>query len=78
MVNIPVRVQRKRTAGYKHPSNTRYCGRGTIYGNPFVVGEKTDYNSCFCPPDSPCHVDVLIERLVMMCAPREYFQMELI
>ena len=37
----PQYTQRKRISGYRHPPNTRYCGRGTIYGNPFVIGEIT-------------------------------------
>lgn len=35
-----VRVQRKRTLGWKNPPNTKYVGRGTKFGNPFKVGEK--------------------------------------
>lgn len=31
----PVRIQRKRTKGWKMPPNTIYVGRPTIYGNPF-------------------------------------------
>ena len=37
-MNIPKRIQRKRTKGYKNPPNTCYCGRGSKWGNPFVVG----------------------------------------
>lgn len=36
----PVRVQRKRTKGWKMPPNTIYVGRGSKFGNPF-----TFYNS---------------------------------
>lgn len=32
----PVRVQRKRTQGWKMPANTVYVGRPTKWGNPFV------------------------------------------
>lgn len=35
----PIRVQRKRTKGWKMPENTVYVGRPTIFGNPFKVGE---------------------------------------
>lgn len=35
----PVRVQRKRTKGWKMPENTIYVGRGSKWGNPFVVGD---------------------------------------
>ncbi len=34
----PVRVQRKRTKGWKMPPNTVYVGRGTKWGNPFAIG----------------------------------------
>jgi hypothetical protein len=34
---IPQRIQRKRVKGYKQPPNTRYCGRGTKFGNPFIL-----------------------------------------
>jgi hypothetical protein len=33
----PVRVQRKRTKGWKMPENTVYVGRGTKWGNPFKI-----------------------------------------
>lgn len=35
----PVRVQRRRTPGWRMPENTVYVGRGTPWGNPFVVGK---------------------------------------
>lgn len=31
----PVRVQRKRTKGWRMPENTVYVGRGSKWGNPF-------------------------------------------
>ncbi len=37
-VEKPVRVQRKRTKGWKSPENTIYVGRPSKWGNPFVVG----------------------------------------
>lgn len=33
--NLPCRIQRKRTAGWVQPDNTRYAGRPTQFGNPF-------------------------------------------
>jgi hypothetical protein len=36
---MPVRVQRKRTAGWRMPDATIYVGRPTIWGNPFTVGD---------------------------------------
>ena len=35
---MPIRIQRKRTKGWKMPPNTVYVGRPTKYGNPFTVG----------------------------------------
>ena len=32
-----VRIQRKRTAGWKTPANTKYVGRPTKWGNPFTI-----------------------------------------
>ena len=38
---MPHRVQRRRTKGWKKPENTVYVGRGSAWGNPFVVGEPS-------------------------------------
>ncbi len=38
---VPVRIQRKRTKGWKMPENTVYVGRKTKWGNPFRVGTST-------------------------------------
>ncbi len=35
----PVRIQRKRTKGWRMPENTVYVGRPSDWGNPFMVGE---------------------------------------
>jgi hypothetical protein len=35
---MPQRIQRKRTRGWRMPENAVYVGRGSIWGNPFVVG----------------------------------------
>lgn len=35
----PIRIQRKRTAGFKLPENTICVMRGTKFGNPFKVGK---------------------------------------
>jgi hypothetical protein len=35
----PVRIQRKRTKGWRMPPNTVFVGRPTQWGNPAVVGE---------------------------------------
>lgn len=36
----PCRIQRKRIKGWKMPENTVYVGRGSKWGNPYVVGGK--------------------------------------
>lgn len=36
---MPIRVQRKRTAGWRAPAGAKYVGRGTRYGNPWVIAE---------------------------------------
>lgn len=35
----PVRIQRKRIKGWRMPPNTIYVGRGTVWGNPYNVGQ---------------------------------------
>lgn len=35
---MPVRIQRKRTKGWRMPEGVVYVGRGTQWGNPFRVG----------------------------------------
>jgi len=34
----PKRIQRKRISGWHNPPSTRYCGRGTRWGNVFRIG----------------------------------------
>ena len=36
---MPVRIQRKRTKGWKMPPNTVYVGRPSFWGNPYAVGK---------------------------------------
>ncbi len=38
-MSTPVRVQRKRTKGWKMPPSTVYVGRPSRYGNQWWVGE---------------------------------------
>lgn len=42
----PIRIQRKRTKGWRMPVNTIYVGRPTRWGNPFVVGEHGNAQEC--------------------------------
>ncbi len=34
---MPIRIQRKRTKGWRMPPNTIYVGRPTKWGNPFTI-----------------------------------------
>jgi hypothetical protein len=43
---IPCRIRRKRTKGFKTPENTVYVGRGSKWGNPFVVGKDGTQEEC--------------------------------
>ena len=38
----PIRVQRRRTKGFKLPENTVCVNRGTRWGNPFIIGTHGD------------------------------------
>jgi hypothetical protein len=35
-MSYPVRIQRKRTPGWRMPAGTVYVGRGSRWGNPFT------------------------------------------
>lgn len=41
----PIRIQRKRTAGWKMPENTVVVTRGTKWGNPCVVNPRVAWGS---------------------------------
>lgn len=41
---MPIRVQRKRTKGWRMPDNTLYVGRPTKWGNPYLVGTQLASN----------------------------------
>lgn len=43
---MPVRIQRKRTKGWKMPPNTVSVTRPGKWGNPFVVGKDGDAAEC--------------------------------
>lgn len=36
---MPNRIQRRRTAGWRAPEGAKYVGRGTRWGNPWVIAE---------------------------------------
>jgi hypothetical protein len=39
----PVRVQRKRTKGWRMPENTVYVGRPGKWGNPYAIGDESAF-----------------------------------
>ena len=45
---MPIRIQRKRTKGWRMPEGAVYVGRPTKWGNPFRIGTPNgdDYMSC--------------------------------
>lgn len=43
---MPVRIQRRRTKGWKMPANTVFVGRPSSWGNPFVIGRDGDAATC--------------------------------
>lgn len=40
MGEMPVRIQRKRTKGWRMPEGAVYVGRPTTWGNPYLVGRR--------------------------------------
>jgi hypothetical protein len=40
---VPDRIQRSRAAGWRCPPNTRYVGRPTRFGNPFIGLHAAQY-----------------------------------
>jgi len=42
----PQRIQRKRSKGWRMPENTVYVGRGSRWGNPYVVGKDGTAKEC--------------------------------
>jgi hypothetical protein len=42
----PKRIQRQRTKGWRKPDNCVYVGRGSRWGNPFVVGKNGTAQEC--------------------------------
>jgi hypothetical protein len=52
---LPMRVQRRRTKGYKLPFNTKCVTRGTKWGNPFIVGKHGTRDECLIWFEYLCH-----------------------
>lgn len=64
-MKLPERIQRKRTKGWKQPANTRYCGRGSKWGNPFVVGR----------PYIEIHNSYFFDGIVTLEKSLEYYEL---
>lgn len=47
--NPPIRIQRRRTKGWKSPPNTIYVGRPSKWGNIFPIGSKPSEFSADLP-----------------------------
>lgn len=43
---MPIRIQRKRTKGWRMPENTVYVGRPTKWGNPHNISIYNDREKC--------------------------------
>ena len=44
MSEMPKRIQRRRTKGWRTPENTTYVGRPTKWGNPFKIGDTHPFH----------------------------------
>jgi hypothetical protein len=47
VANAPVRIQRKRTKGWRMPESTVYVGRPSAFGNPYYISEDCQHISWF-------------------------------
>ena len=63
METKPIRIQRKRTKGWRMPPNTVYVGRPTTWGNPYTV-------ESYCPDVSP----VLLHPVTLHLARQAYVE----
>lgn len=54
MMTTPIRIQRKRSKGWRKPENTVYVGRAgkanSKWGNPYKIGAR--YNAPWCTPQA--------------------------
>jgi len=68
-MNAPVRVQRKRTKGWRMPENTVYVGRPSKFGNPFDFS-RSEY--CWAALSFGCKGDAAGRREASVCAFRDW------
>lgn len=62
MIQSIMRIQRKRTKGWKMPPNTVYVGRGSKWGNPFRVIQYHDKKWAIKTDGSERHTTILINN----------------
>jgi len=59
---MPKRIQRKRTKGWKMPTNAVYVGRPTIWGNPFRISNgDCDHPDCGPKSHTPLTAQEVVE-----------------
>ena len=46
MAEMPKRIQRRRAKGWRMPEGAVYVGRGSPWGNPFIVGRDGTAAEC--------------------------------
>lgn len=60
---MPKRIQRKRTKGWRMPSNAVYVGRPTAFGNPVIcTPHGCELNPCGCEGCEPYRCCVKVFR----------------
>lgn len=66
MIDHPIRIQRRRTKGWRLPEGAVYVGRPTKWGNPFVVHSDRMQNGQRYPMDPKVSVSSF-RSMVMEC-----------
>lgn len=66
---MPVRIQRKRTKGWRMPGSAVYVGRPTVFGNPFEV-YKTECGQWDVRDDNGVTYLVSHDASHLTCQPR--------
>ena len=57
----PIRIQRKRTKGWRMPHNTVYVGRPTTWGNPFTIDCDAFEFSFAMPWQNPINIEQVLD-----------------
>jgi hypothetical protein len=64
----PIRIQRKRTKGWKMPENTVYVGRPSLWGNPWAASHHDRAHH----PDVPIVHSMVADAAEAVARFREY------